>query len=86
MRKYITNQQALCERNLDAFVFQTGVTPIFQEQRGGRILIFLPGREDYIHECPNIDYLNGWLYGIVQAGGVQELCRRTEESNEQTAN
>lgn len=66
----MTNKQKeTIKDNLDAFVHNFGNVRIedYGMPRSG-FYVFCPANsEDYVQYCYNIDYLNGWLYGAVQA-------------------
>ena len=65
-------QLEIIQDNLNAYKANFGDIKIEGSEKEG-YYIFVPNgktgefREDYIQYCYNIDYLNGWLYGAVQA-------------------
>ena len=60
------SQQEKIEAHLNAFKYNLGDVRIEREYDG--LYVFHPAdSEHYVQHCPNIDYLNGWLYGCVQA-------------------
>lgn len=53
--------------NLRAFTNNFGSPRIEKEDYGSGFYVFYPPEsESWIQYCYNIDYLNGWLYGVVQ--------------------
>lgn len=80
MKQVFTERQSvIVNRNLDAFTANFGAPRI--EKHGGRFFVFTDDSHDWIQECPNLDYLNGWLYGAVQAacGQVRRASRVSTE-------
>lgn len=54
--------------NLRAFIHNFGEVRIEREDYGKGFYVFSPAdSSSYVQYCYNIDYLNGWLYGCVQA-------------------
>ena len=54
--------------NLRAFIHNFGEVRIEREDYGKGFYVFSPADSNsYVQYCYNIDYLNGWLYGCVQA-------------------
>lgn len=67
-------QKEIVRKNLDSFVCNFGGVRIEKANYGKGFLVFYPmDREDYIQYCPDINYLNGWLYGVVQGDVVRKL-------------
>ena len=61
------HQQKIIEDNLKAFEDNFGPVEIKKEDYGYGFYVYYPyGSPSYIQYCYNIDYLNGWLYGVVQ--------------------
>lgn len=61
-------QKEVIHDNLRAFVANFGEVRIESTDYGGGFYVFSPADSDsYVQYCYNIDYLNGWLYGCVQA-------------------
>lgn len=61
-------QKEIIEDNLKAFVHNFGEVRIEQNLPDKGFFVYLPAdNETYVQYCYNIDYLNGWLYGAVQA-------------------
>lgn len=63
-----SRQKAVIANNLRAFVHNFGEVRIESADYGGGFYVFSPAdAETYVQYCHNIDYLDGWLYGCVQA-------------------
>lgn len=64
-----TRQKEIIRDNLNAFIHNFG--PVRIEKHDPRcpgFYVYSPANADsYVQYCYNIDYLNGWLYGAVQA-------------------
>lgn len=66
--KLTARQQELLRDNLRAFEANFGEVRLQKEDFGKGFYVFSPANEEsYVQYCYNIDYLNGWLYGCVQA-------------------
>lgn len=62
-----TKQREIIKDNLRAFETNFGEVKIVKEDYGKGFYVFYPATADtYIQYCYNVDYLNGWLYGVVQ--------------------
>lgn len=60
-------QKELINDNLRAFVHNFGDVRIEKEDYGKGFYVFYPAEsESWIQFCYDINYLNGWLYGVVQ--------------------
>jgi hypothetical protein len=60
-------QKELIADNLRAFINNFGDVRIEKESYGKGFYVFYPANTDsYIQYCYDINYLNGWLYGVVQ--------------------
>lgn len=71
------HQNKIIEDNLRAFKDNFGEVRIEKEDYGLGFYVYYPANADsYIQFCYNIDYLNGWLYGVVQ--GVRRKEFRKE--------
>lgn len=58
-------QKEIVSRNLHAFLHNFGDVRIERELNG--FYVYYPANSDsYIQFCENINYLDGWLYGVVQ--------------------
>lgn len=61
-------EQEIIKDNLRAFVHNFGKVRIEKGDYGGGFYVFSPAEsESWVQYCYNVDYLNGWLYGCVQA-------------------
>ena len=62
-----TKQREIIKDNLRAFEANFGEVRIERGYTGKDFYVFYPATADtYIQYCYNVDYLNGWLYGVVQ--------------------
>lgn len=60
-------QREIIADNLRAFQANFGDVRIEDADYGGGFYVFYPTESDtWIQYCYDIDYLNGWLYGVVQ--------------------
>ena len=60
--------------NLNAFISNFGDVRIEKEEYGKGYYVYYPVNADtWIQYCYNKDYLNGWLYGCVQAANRKEF-------------
>lgn len=60
-------QMDTIKKNLNAFTANFGGLRIEKADYGPGFYVFYPENADtYIQFCHNIDYLDGWLYGVVQ--------------------
>lgn len=74
-------EQEIIKDNLRAFVNNFGKVRIEKEDYGRGFYVFSPAEsESWVQYCYNIDYLNGWLYGCVQA--VNRMVKPTEEEED----
>lgn len=63
-----SKQKEIISDNLKAFIANFGDVRIEKEPYGQGFYVFSPASaESYVQFCYNIHYLNGWLYGCVQA-------------------
>lgn len=70
--------------NLNAFIVNFGVPRLVRADYGRGLFVYMGDSENSIHFAYDINYLNGWLYGAVQAvnrtrefvvrGDKNELC------------
>ena len=61
-------EQEVIKDNLRAYVHNFGEVRIEKEDYGRGFYVFSPAEsESWVQYCYNVDYLNGWLYGCVQA-------------------
>lgn len=67
MASLTNSQREKIEDNLKAFIVNFGAPRIEKADYGSGFYIYYPANSDsYIQYCYDIDYLNGWLYGVVQ--------------------
>lgn len=65
--KLTRQQEEVIKTNLAAFITNFGEPRIVRVPYGGGFNVYFPADSTaYIQYCPNINYLNGWLYGCVQ--------------------
>lgn len=70
-------QKNIINDNLKAFINNFGDIRIENADYGGGFYVYHPANsESYVQYCNNIDYLNGWLYGCVQA--FHKIVKPTE--------
>lgn len=80
MKTFTKNQYETIKDNYNAFVANFGTPRIERADYGGGFYVFLPAdANSWIQFCYNIDYLNGWLYGCVQAFNRAEFKRANNE-------
>lgn len=74
-------EKELIADNLRAFEHNFGKVRIVKENYGRGFYVFSPAdSENYVQYCYNADYLNGWLYGCVQA--ANKMVRPVERERE----
>ena len=62
-----TRQIDVIKDNLKAFTNNFGAPVIQKADYGSGFYVYYPADADtYIQYCYDINYLNGWLYGVVQ--------------------
>ncbi len=67
-------QKDIIRDNYNAFVTNFGEPRIEKEDYGKGFYVYLPAdATTFIQYCYNLDYLNGWLYGAVQAANRKEF-------------
>lgn len=73
MKGLTEKQKEAISLNYHAFSFWFGEPRIEKDEfRKGAFMVFYPADSDkYIQYCKSIEYLDGWLYGVVQ-GVVRE--------------
>lgn len=60
-------QKETIKDNLRAFINNFGEPRIERDNLGKGFYVFYPADSDsWIQYCYSIDYLDGWLYGVVQ--------------------
>jgi hypothetical protein len=74
----LTNKQReIIADNLNAFVANFGEPRIERQKPFPGFYVYWPvDSESYVQYAYNIDYLNGWLYGAVQA--ANKVVERNE--------
>lgn len=71
---FTKEENELIKDNLHAFIANFGDIRLTREDAGKGVYVFYPSTaETYIQFCYDIDYLNGWLYGAVQAVNRREF-------------
>ena len=66
-RVFTKRELEIVNDNLQAFTHNFGEPRIEKEDYGKGFYVFYPKESNsWIQFCYNIDYLNGWLYGVVQ--------------------
>ena len=67
MATFTKRQEDIICKNLNAFVANFGDVRIEKADYGPGFYVYYPAdAETYIQFCENINYLDGWLYGVVQ--------------------
>ena len=71
----MTNRQIeIIADNLRAFAYNFGEVRIEKVSYGKGFYVYYPANSDsYIQYCYDINYLNGWLYGVVQGVNRKEF-------------
>lgn len=81
---FTAKQQETISDNLHAYLANFETVIIERADYGGGFYVFTNESDHkagrYIQFCYNIDYLNGWLYGAVQAVCGQLGHKKTEEN------
>lgn len=62
-----SKDKAIIQKNLDAFTHNFGAPRIEKVPYAGYEVYYPADNGQYIQYCENIHYLDGWLYGMVQA-------------------
>lgn len=81
MRTLTAKQNELVKDNLRAYINNFGCIKIEQADYGSGFYVYTDEQraatESYTQFCYNIDYLNRWLYGAVQAinGVIKSISR-----------
>lgn len=69
MKEY---EKEIIAASIRAFTSNFGKVRIESDDCGGGFYVhYPPDRDDWVVYCPNIHYLDGWLYGAVQ--GVRRI-------------
>jgi hypothetical protein len=68
MSVFTERENEIVKDNLRSFLYNFGKVRIEREHCSDGFYVFCPPEsESWVQYCYNIDYLNGWLYGCVQA-------------------
>ena len=77
-------QKEIIAKNLHAFTYNFGNVRIEKEDYGKGFYVFYPAEsESWIQYCYDINYLNGWLYGVVQGVVRGEFKERRSDNGYQ---
>ena len=69
-----TKQKEKINQNLNAYLGNFPSIRIEDADYGDGFYVFSPAEsESWVQYCPNIDYLDGWLYGMVQ--GINKIVK-----------
>lgn len=69
-----TKQKEKIKQNLNAYLANFPSIRIEDANYGDGFYVFSPAEsESWVQYCPNIDYLDGWLYGMVQ--GINKIVK-----------
>lgn len=76
-------QKEIIKDNLNAYIANFGYIVIESEESGKGFYVFTSEERkesgSWTQYCYNIDYLNGWLYGAVQAiNGIMKPDKKEE--------
>lgn len=69
----------IIDDNLKAYENNFEPIDIVEEDYGNGYYVYQRGDSSYIQFCENIHYLNGWLYGAVQAYHKRIKAKEKEE-------
>lgn len=67
MYDFTKNEMEIVKDNLQAFIANFGKPRIERGDDGESFYVFTDDSSSWRQYCYNIDYLNGWLFGCVQA-------------------
>lgn len=67
MNIFTENEMYIIQDNLSAFISNFGKPRIERGDDGESFYVFTDDSSSWRQYCYNIDYLNGWLFGCVQA-------------------
>lgn len=74
-----TRQKEIISDNLRAFAYNFGPVRIESADYGvGFYIFYPPSSGSYVQYCPDISYVDGWLYGAVQ--GVRMIAPMKEKN------
>ena len=76
-------QKEIIKDNLNAYIANFGYIAIEKDDYGKGFYVFISEERkksgSWTQYCYNIDYLNGWLYGAVQAAnGIMKPVKKEE--------
>nr|WP_142411340.1 hypothetical protein [Clostridium sp. Marseille-P7770] len=82
MYDFTKNEMEIIKDNLMSFIANFGKPRIERGDDGRGFYVFTDNSDSWRQYCYNIDYLNGWLYGCVQAAcgnpkrdeKIREMC------------
>ena len=77
MYDFTKSEMEKVEDNLMSYISNFGKPRIKRSDDGNGFYVFSDNSDSWRQFCYNIDYLNGWLYGCVQA--IHGNPRRNEE-------
>lgn len=76
-KKLTEKQREEIKRNYNAFVANFGPVDIERQIPGKGFFIYYPATDEtYTHYAPSLAYVDGWLYGAVQAVNVIEPAKK----------
>ena len=79
MYDFTKNEMEIIKDNLMAFIANFDKPRIERGDDGESFYVFTDDSSSWRQYCYNIDYLNGWLYGCVQAAnGIMKKIDREE--------
>ena len=64
---FTESQKEKIKSNLNAYLANFKPITIEKADYGKGFYVYEVDRDGHVQYCENIDYLNGWLYGAVQA-------------------
>ena len=84
MYDFTKNEMEIVKDNLQAFIANFGKPRIERGDDGKSFYVFTDNSDSWRQYCYNIDYLNGWLFGYVQAAcgnpkrdeEMREMCNK----------
>lgn len=83
-KTFTKRQEEIIKDNLDAFTANFGAPRIVKADYGSGFYVYYPADNSYssyIQYCYDINYLNGWLYGVVQGFLRREFKKGAEEND-----
>lgn len=74
-------EREIIKDNLNAFIVNFGVPRLVRADYGRGLFVYMGDSDNSIHFAYDINYLNGWLYGAVQAANrTKEFVVRGEKN------